>query len=117
MPKIKHEEEDEEDDDDQFDEEELEQEEEEVPVRAKGKATRAPSPARVGLPKNIHPPQAQPPKRRYGVVPAQPVRIVDVEGEEVLAEGEYIVAQALADIIERLERIENTIGSMVDNGS
>ena len=57
--------------------------------------------------------QPQAPKRRYGVIAAQPVRIVDAEGQEVIGEGEYLVAQALTDIIERLERIENAIGSML----
>ena len=59
------------------------------------------------------PQQPQAPKRRYGIVAAQPIRIVDAEGQEVIAEGDYLIPQALTDIIERLERIENTLGSMV----
>ena len=108
MPKITEDIEESEDEDEQFEEdEELEQ----APKR-KGKPIQAPSPARVGLPRNIQPPQSQAPKRRFGVIAAQPVKIVDTEAEEVLGEGEYLIAQVLADIVERLERIENTIGSI-----
>jgi hypothetical protein len=56
----------------------------------------------------------QKPKRRYAIVAAQPVRIIDAEAQEVVGEGEYLIAQALTDIIERLERIENNIGSMIE---
>lgn len=112
MPKIKRkveveEEEDEEDDDDQFpedtgEEEDIEDEEEEKPRKM------------VRKPIKKQPESEEPEhKRRFGIVPAQPTRIVDVEANEVMAEGEYLIAQALADIIERLERIENTIGSMI----
>jgi len=112
MPKIIETEEFEnEDEDETVFEEDLELEE--APAKKSFKRpAQAPSPARVGLPRNIQPPQPVPPKRRYGIVAAQPVQIVDVEAKEVVAEGEYLIAQALADIIERLERIENTIGSM-----
>lgn len=53
-------------------------------------------------------------KRRYAIVAPQPIRIIDAEAEEVIGEGDYAVLQALTDVIERLERIENTIGSLVE---
>lgn len=53
-------------------------------------------------------------KRRYAIIAPQPIRIVDAEAEEVIGEGDYAVLQALTDILERLERIENTIGSMIE---
>ena len=112
MPKIKRkveveEEEDEEDDDDQFPEDTGEEEDIEDEEEKPRKMVR--KPIKKQQPESEEPEH----KRRFGIVPAQPTRIVDVEANEVMAEGEYLVAQALADIIERLERIENTIGSMI----
>lgn len=54
------------------------------------------------------------PKRRYLIAAPQPLRIVDAEGNEVIAEGDYLVPQALTDIIERLERIEDMIGNITE---
>ena len=53
-------------------------------------------------------------KKRYVVFEqAQRLGIVDAEAKEVIAEGEYGVLEALANILERLERMEATIGSLV----
>ena len=109
MPKIKQDlDEEESEDEDQFDEE-SEEELEQEPKKLIKRPIQASNPARVGNTKNIQQPAS---KRRYGVMAAQPVRIVDVESNEIVGEGEYLIAQVLADILERLERIENTIGSM-----
>jgi hypothetical protein len=119
MPKIKQEESFEDEDESQFeedeetDDDELEQEEQAKP-KNKGMKRPIPSPARQGLPKNVPQPAPASIKRRYGVAAVQPVRIVDVESNEIIAEGDYLIAQALTDIIERLERIENTVGSMIE---
>lgn len=59
-------------------------------------------------------PQTQQIKRRYAVYAPQPLAIADVETGEKIGEGDYTIYQALANIIERLERIEDTIGNMVD---
>ena len=119
MPKITQdiEETNEEDSEDQFDEEELEEQEapvkKQVPAGLKAYQDRKRLAQQRQMPQQMQKAQPQAPKRRYGIVPAQPVRIVDTEAEEVVAEGDYLIAQALADIIERLERIENTIGTMI----
>lgn len=118
MPKIYEEEPAEEtDDEEMFDEEELEETPKAKPLPPLQRKGEMPSGLKAYQEKRRQAQAPQPqapaePKRRYGIVPAQPIRIVDVEGQEVVAEGEYLIAQALADIIERLERIENTIGSM-----
>jgi len=52
-------------------------------------------------------------KKRFAVfAQAQRLGIVDAETEEVLAEGEYATLEILANILERLERMETTIGSL-----
>jgi hypothetical protein len=103
MPKIDIEEDEieEEESDEQFDEDE----EMEEPKKKNNR----PAGPRKDLPK------APVIKRRFGVVASQPVRIVDVESNEIVAEGDYLIAQALTDVLERLERIENTLGSMTGN--
>lgn len=54
-------------------------------------------------------------KKRFAVfAQAQRLGIVDAETQEVLAEGEYGVLEALANVLERLERMEATIGSLVE---
>ena len=40
--------------------------------------------------------------------------IVDSETGEVVAEGEYATLDVLANILERLERMEATIGSLIE---
>jgi len=102
MPKIKEEETEEfEEDEEEFDEDELEQEE--VQRKPKRKPTAKPSP------KNEEPEL----KQRYGIMAPQPMRLGDTETSEIIGEGEYLVPMALANIIERLERIENSIGSIM----
>ena len=112
MPKIKQEEQDEDsedyvDEDEEEDDEDLEEE-----LEKEERSSKKP----FKLKRNPGRPKEEPkvPKRRYGVVAPQPLRIVDVEAQEVLAEGEHLTAQAFTDIIERLERIENLIGSMTE---
>lgn len=78
----------------------------------------APEPTRRRVVKRkpaITKPKPRPkPVQRYGVVAPTPIRIADAETGEVVGEGEYAIYQALADIIERLERIETAIGSMTE---
>ncbi len=54
-------------------------------------------------------------KRRYMAV-EQPKRtgVVDTETGESIAEGEHANLELLANIIERLERIEAMIGSIIE---
>jgi len=96
MPKIKYdteEEEDfEEDSSDDF-EEDLEEEEPQKKEETRG---RKPKPKQV--------------KRRFGIIAPQSIKIIDVETNELVGEGEYAVIQALTDILERLERIETKLG-------
>lgn len=55
------------------------------------------------------------PKRRFAAFAnPQRVGITDVETNEVVAEGEYLVPQALAELLERMERLENLIGNFVE---
>ena len=103
MPKIKEETEEFEEDEEEFDEDELEQEE----VQRKPK--RKPQPKEKPLTKNEEPEL----KQRYGIMAPQPMRLGDTETSEIIGEGEYLVPMALANIIERLERIENSIGSIM----
>jgi hypothetical protein len=106
MPKIKQEiEEDEEIVEESEDEDELE-EEEELPVKRKPTA----NPLRKDMPKKQLDKIAV--KRRFGIVAPQTIKIVDTETNEIVGDGEFLIAQALTDILERLERIENTIGTM-----
>jgi len=111
MPKINkpaeevYEEEEDGEDDNQFEDEDGDEDELEkgsVPLEIRRK--------KVGFKK----PTTPEPKRRFGVVAPQPIRLIDVETNEVVGEGDYLVTTALADIIERLERIENSIGSMLE---
>lgn len=53
------------------------------------------------------------PTKRYSYFVQQPIEgIQDEESKEIVAVN---IWQALADIIERLERIENSIGNMIEN--
>lgn len=63
-------------------------------------------------PRTVYPKKEKKMQKRYGIIPAQPPRIVDTESNEILAEGDYLIPQALSDIIERLERIESQIGNI-----
>ncbi|GAH06420.1 unnamed protein product [marine sediment metagenome] len=40
--------------------------------------------------------------------------IMDAETKEVIGEGESVVPQVLTNILERLERIENNLGSLME---
>jgi len=82
-------------------EEEREQlkEEERKPITRKPSSKRAP---------------AKPAPRFVAFSSPERVGILDSESKEVVAEGENVVLQVLADILERLERIENNIGSMME---
>jgi len=108
MPKIKKVreaeeelEDEEEDEEEQFEDDELENN----PTPLEKKTTHK---------KVVKAPAEVEPKRRFGVIAPQPIRIVDTESEEVIGEGEYLIATTLTDILERLERIENNIGSMLE---
>jgi len=43
------------------------------------------------------------------------IGIMDYETKEIIAEGEFAILQALANVLERLERMENNLGSMMEN--
>ena len=114
MPKIKQEEfeeeeEDEEEDlaDDEDDEEELETEEvSRRKVETRGRKPKVKAPAEV--------------KRRFGIVPPQPLRYVDTETNEVIAEADIndsksmqiAIIAAISDLKEQIERIEVQIGAI-----
>ena len=54
-------------------------------------------------------------KKRFTIFAQQQrIGIVDAETNDIIAEGEYAVLEVLANILERLERIEATIGSLVE---
>jgi len=98
MPKIKQIEEDEDEFADDTDEDELETEdEEEIEEKPKSKLKIKP--------KEI--------KRRFGIVAPQNLKIIDVETNEVIGEGDYAIIQAVTYIIEMLERIETQIGAVL----
>jgi hypothetical protein len=116
MPKIKQDEEEfEEDSEEEFSEDDVEDEleEEEIIEKKPSKQIRRENPKKNPI-RETEPIQGQKIKRRFGLVDATPIRMVDMESREVVGEGEYLIAQALTDIIERLERIENSLGSMLD---
>lgn len=53
-------------------------------------------------------------KKRYGVfVHAERIGIADRETGEIVSEGTTAVLDVLAEILERLERIETNLGSMM----
>jgi len=55
------------------------------------------------------------PKARFiAFSTSQRIGIADAETNEVIAEGEFAVLQVLANMLERLERIENSIGAMME---
>ena len=54
------------------------------------------------------------PSRRFGIIAAESMKIVDIETRETIGEGDYAVIQALTDILERLERIETKIGAAIN---
>lgn len=96
-------------------EEELEQEEER---RSRGRPRKLPPPPQLPpmpTPKRklpAPPRQQQPPQLRYtGFVQQAAEGIMDSETNEVLATDMWT---ALANIIERLERIETSLGSMLE---
>ena len=98
------------DEEDEELEEELEEEEEEFeedlpPMKKKPKKLRP----------KINKPQPKEPKQRYVAFNIPPrMGIMDAETNEVVAEGEFAMLQAQANMIERLERIENSIGSIME---
>ena len=54
-------------------------------------------------------------KRRYAAVESpQRIGVIDTETSEMVAEGEHAVLELLANILERLERMEATIGSLIE---
>jgi len=107
------------DEEEEISEEEMEEELEEQPRKAKLPPLPPLPPARPRLPMQRRPIQqqptqhapAQPPVKRYqGFVQQATEGVIDVETQELIATD---VWTALANIIERLERIENSIGSMM----
>lgn len=93
-------------DPDELDDEEREMLEEEIQERPKGK--KKASLQKVQAKKK--------PKVRYSAfVYPERMGIADTETGEILAEGQYGVLQALANIVERLERIELKIGNLIED--
>lgn len=109
MPKIKTEEEEFEDEDEEEDNEDELEVEEEIKPKKPQKKVQAPSPARENLPKSMQPS----PKRRFGIALPTNLQVIDIETKEIIGEGELAMLHVQTEILERLERIENTLGSMV----
>ena len=69
-------------------------------------------------PKRLHRAKPKVPKQRYAMFNIPPrIGIVDTETEEIIAGGENTdeaVLQALANIKAQMERIENMIGSIIE---
>lgn len=87
----------------EFEEDYEDEDEDEEPI---------PAPAQRGRPKKVvkKPVPALPPKSRYAWVVQQAAEaLIDTETNEVIAPD---IGSALANIVERLERIENAIGVM-----
>lgn len=98
-----------------LEEQELQDKIKELEARKKSLSPEAESPKSIiGRPKRPEKPEPKPEQvaRRYSIF-RQPERvgIWDAETKEIVAEGELAILQTQADIIERLERIENLIGS------
>jgi len=115
MPKkVKYEDEEEEDEldeeEDELDEdEELEKEELERQKQPVKKRTRTPQVQQTSQP-------TEPTTKKRYISFAQPSRIgvADAETGEVVGEGETAIFDILANVLERLERIENTQGNMLE---
>ena len=109
-PKKLDEEFDEEDEEDEEEDEEDEEDREEMPAPKKNKKGQGrPKKALVRKPVPVQPAQSGP-QARYTAFAQQAVEgIQDRETKEVIATDTWT---ALANIIERLERIENAIGVM-----
>jgi len=112
------------DENEELDEEEMQDEAEEQFVQPVSKRNLArnnlpplpplppakPRPVLPPIRRAVQPPE--PPKKRYqGFVQQSAEGIIDVETQEVIATD---IWTALANIIERLERIENSVGSMLN---
>jgi|TARA_R100000750_G_scaffold3588_1_gene2932 hypothetical protein len=57
--------------------------------------------------------EVQPVQRYAAFNQAQRMGIIDSETNEVIAEGEFAIFQALAKIISEIEEIRNNLGSMI----
>jgi len=106
MPKIKRE-----DDFEDFEDEEEEEEvdeDDELEMRERERETKTkqlkPISKTISKPKEV--------KRRYGLVAPTPLRLIDTESNEIIGEGEGLIYTTLAEILERLERIEVRIGAI-----
>lgn len=101
-------------DDEEFDGEEEPEVERAAPIKNMRGGPKKPSnPSRS--PQNQRKTQDAPvePQRRYAAFHSpERMGVVDVETNEVIGED---VHSLLADIIDRLERIENNLGSIMDN--
>jgi hypothetical protein len=106
----------EEDLEEDLEEEEEEEEEEEFPedlTPIKKNTKGSPLARDIKKPIMVKPkPKGQPRFVAFSI--PQRVGIADSESDEVIAEGEFSVLQAMSNIIERLERIENTLGAMLE---
>ena len=106
MPRLVKEEDLEEEDSDEEEDEEESQFEEDSPVKRRANP--------IPIKKKIIKREEQKPKRRFVVFAPQQVAIGDAETGEVVGQGDYIIIQTLANILERLERIEDNIGSLTN---
>ena len=113
MPKIKQEEDYPEEDEEDEEPEELEFEEppkKKLPPMPLALKKRSPDPANKEKHKVV---EKREKKKRYNAFSQQQAEgIIDSESNEVLAVS---IWEALADIIERLERIENAIGMIAES--
>ena len=104
-----------------LDDDDLEVEEEKKIIRGKPTAKKvAPKTAQSPQTTQVKKPVAkeapiQMKKRFVAFLNPQQVGIMDAETQEVVGEGEYALLQCMANVIERLERIENQLGSMMES--
>lgn len=115
MPKIKkfepEEDEDEEQEEDYegMDEDDLEEEEQEELEKIE---KIIPKKTHIKNKKIIKKQKPAPAQRYVPFAISERVGIMDSETQEVLAEGSLAILQTLADVVTRLERIENLIGNL-----
>ncbi len=64
--------------------------------------------------KNLPKPTKEISRKRFGLFSQEARRgIADLESGEVVGEGEAVILEVLSDVLERLERIETNLGSLV----
>jgi len=116
MPKkIIYDEPEEDEEEEEVDDEDDEEYLEDIPKKTAKPRFNLPKPKAKEKPNPKPKEELETPKRRYVAFSTpQRVGIMDAETNEVIAEGEFALLQSNADILERLERIENLIGATME---